>query len=152
MAELIGIDPGLSGGIVAIDDEYFAVHEMPVIKNGTKSMIDADALAKILRQYTVKLAVIEKVGAMPGQGVTSMYNFGYGCGIIEGLAASFAVPRVYVRPQEWQKHIFVGIDKSLGKKRGLQYCQQRFPSVQWTEGTADAACIALYGLNQLCSK
>jgi len=141
---IIGIDPGLKGGIVAIGDGEVIAHKMPIIKNDGKSVINAAGLADIIQSIPHEHAVVEKVHAMPGQGVTSMFNFGFGCGVIDGVLSALDVPRTYVRPQEWQRQVFVGIDKSLGKKRGLQYCRQYWPAFKWDEGTADAACIAMW--------
>ena len=148
MSFTIGIDPGLKGGIsVLMHDRVYQVEKMPVIKNGTKQVINAQGLRDFLIEYdSAKLAVIEKVHAMPGQGVTSMFNFGFGCGLIEGILTCLCIPFVYVTPQAWQKALLGGIDSKLEKKRSTVYCQQRWPSVtKWTDGTADATCMAYWG-------
>ena len=153
MAKVIGIDPGLSGGIaVFFDDAPFAIYKMPVIKSGTKKVLDTHGLVEILQEFDADVAVIEKVHAMPGQGVSSMFNFGMGFGILQGALAALSIPMLFVTPQTWQKGIFNGIDSKLGKKRSIVYCKSRWPKEKWSDGTADAAYIALYGVNQLCSK
>jgi len=155
MAKVIGIDPGLSGGIAVIDNGHvIAIHKMPVVKSGSKREIDPYIFTDILKQYDGHfVATIEKVHAMPGQGVTSMFNFGMGFGTLKGALAALSIPILFATPQAWQKGLFSGIDAKLGKKRSIVYCKSRWPNVgKWTDGTADAACIALYGLNQLCSK
>lgn len=148
MARVIGIDPGLSGGIAVIDNGHIlAIHKMPVVKSGTKKVIDPHGFAEMLKEYDdCAVAVIEKVHAMPGQGVSSMFNFGMGFGILQGALAALSIPTLFATPQTWQKGIFNGIDAKLGKKRSIVYCKSRWPNVsKWTDGTADAACIALYG-------
>lgn len=155
MARVVGIDPGLSGGIaVFFDDVPFAIYKMPVIKSGTKKVLDTHGVIEILEKFEeFDVAVVEKVHAMPDQGVSSMFNFGMGFGILQGVLAALSIPTLFATPQTWQKDIFSGIDAKLGKKRSIVYCKNRWPDVdKWSDGTADAACIAMYGLNQLPSK
>lgn len=144
----IGIDPGLSGGIAVLSGMHvLQLHKMPVIKNGTKKVIDTHALVELLQGYDhAGLTVIEKVHAMPKQGVSSTFTFGFGCGILEGVLAGLSMPMAYVTPQAWQKSMFNGIDAALGKKRSTAFARKRWPSVKkWNDGMADAACIALWG-------
>ena len=155
MAKVIGIDPGLSGGVTVFGcGSPLAIYKMPVVKSGTKKVLDTHNFVEILKAFNdVDVAVIEKVHAMPGQGVSSMFNFGMGFGILQGALAALSIPMLFVTPQTWQKGIFNGIDSKLGKKRSIVYCKSRWPDIgKWSDGTADAACIALYGANQLCSK
>lgn len=142
----IGIDPGLTGGIAVVEfGRIIETHKMPVIKSDTKKRIDARMLRSILveRDYASRV-IIEKVHAMPGQGVSSMFTFGFGCGIIEGVLAGLCMPVEYVTPQKWQS-ILNGIDTKLKKKRSVVYCKGRFPLItKITDGEADAACMALW--------
>lgn len=142
----IGIDPGLSGGIAVVENGWLLEsHRMPVVKFGTKRVIDSRGLSDILveRDYA-KRVIIEKVHAMPGQGVSSMFTFGFGCGVIEGVLAALHMPFEYVTPQKWQS-VLNGIDSSLKKKRSVVYCKGRFPMItKITDGEADAVCMALW--------
>lgn len=146
----LGIDPGLSGGLASIDTvlNRLQTWPMPVIKNGTKKVLNTAELSLWFNDhFEADAVVIERVHAMPGQGVTSMFNFGYGCGLLEGMATGFSLPVEFVTPQAWQKEFFNGIPQSLGKKRSILFFQQRWPSFgqRVTDGEADAACIALWG-------
>lgn len=131
---------------------------MPTIMNGKgKNLVDASALYKILDEENVERVIIEKVGAMPGQGVTSMFSFGYGCGVIEGVVACLRVPYEFVTPQAWMKVVLAGMTKGEYKASPL-YCQRRFPNQNWMatarskkmhDGMTDSACIAMYLLTKL---
>jgi crossover junction endodeoxyribonuclease RuvC len=97
------------------------------------------------------ICYIEKVSAMPKQGVTSMFNFGFSTGAIHGIVATLGIPRYLVTPQRWKNNILVGTKKD--KEAAIDYCRRAFPSVTLlaTEksrkphsGMADAICIALY--------
>lgn len=143
---IVGMDPGLKGGIVALKDgEVVAANRMPIHK--TTKQIDWHYLSGCLAGIKPKLAVIEKVHAMPGQGVTSMFSFGTNYGGLLGVCAGLGIPFVLVRPQEWQKLILSGIDKKHGKGRSRIYCAQRWPGIeplQRHDGLSDAACMALW--------
>ena len=143
---VIGIDPGLKGGIVVMVDGRIAkASKMPVIKGDGGSWIDFADVASIIKYERPDLVAIEKVHSMPGQGVASVFTFGLGFGGLIGVCAGVSVAYNLVRPQEWQKKVFVGMDKSLGKGRGILYCKQRYPECEPShkhDGIADAACIA----------
>jgi crossover junction endodeoxyribonuclease RuvC len=94
----------------------------------------------------VSVIYLEKVHAMPGQGVTSMFKFGEGYGSFKGIMAALAIPYVEITPQSWQKVMFAGISKELGKKRSVYKIGQLFPSLtKIDDGSADALCMSLYG-------
>lgn len=94
----------------------------------------------------VDLVILEKVHAMPKQGVTSSFTFGEVYGSIKGILAALAIPYVEVIPQAWQKIMFAGISKDLGKKRSIYKVSQLFPSLtRLDDGSADALCMSLYG-------
>lgn len=157
MKFVLGIDPGLKGGLVFMNENgIISSHKMPVVKDGGKSCIDCEELAflidsKMVRSDYQSRIVIEKVHAMPKQGVTSVFTFGEGFGVLKGMAAAFDIPLLLVRPQEWQKAILGGIDKSLGKARSTVYCKQLYPDLKDLhkhDGLADAACIAEWGMRR----
>lgn len=143
---VIGIDPGLGGGLVVMVDGRIAkALKMPIVKGDGGSWVDFGEVASIIRYERPDLVAIEKVHSMPGQGVASVFTFGLGFGGLIGVCAGVSVAYNLVRPQEWQKKVFVGMDKSLGKGRGILYCKQRYPECEPShkhDGIADAACIA----------
>lgn len=157
MTMFIGIDPGLSGGLAFID-EYGPAHvaKMPVITNAGKKVIDSGAVRDLVEKLCgihQPVAVIEKVHAMPGQGVTSMFSFGYGYGLLAGILSAMRVPVEHVRPQAWQSVVLGGIDKSLGKKRSVVWAKDRFPMLgELSDGQADALAMAYYGQLKLAGK
>ena len=121
---ICAIDPGYTGAIAFLSDDGVLIEivDMPVIKHDGKTRIVATELAVILDSRSMDIAylVIERVGARPGQGVTSMFNFGYGAGLVEGIAAALFVPYFHVLPQTWKRQMGVGADK--GACRAL--CQK----------------------------
>ena len=109
--KIIGIDPGLSGAIAIFENKKVTnIYEMPVMSEGKKNkrQINSAQLVKILRdniQANDEVSVVvEQVNAMPGQGVTSMFNFGQSFGAIKGVCAALNLPIFFVRPSKWKKH------------------------------------------------
>jgi len=150
-----GIDPGFTGAIALYwpDTGKLEVHDMPVMKNPKgKTIINPHGVLDVLANEGGKsLAVIEQVGAMPGQGVSSMWRFGQGVGHLEMACAACKLPLKYVTPATWKKHFNLSRDK--GVSRGV--AMQRFPdqAQQFSrvkdDGRAEAALIALYGAEKL---
>ena len=108
---IIGIDPGLSGAIAILDDfKIFNIYDMPVMAEGkkNKNQLNSAQLVNILNKHVLKkentFVIVEQVSAMPGQGVTSMFNFGQTFGSIKGICAALGLPIFYVRPAKWKKH------------------------------------------------
>lgn len=143
---VIGIDPGLKGGIVVMVDGRIAkTVKMPVVKGDGGSWVDFGEVAAILKYERPDVVAIEKVHSMPGQGVASVFTFGLGFGGLIGVCAGLGVPYELVRPLAWQKIVFAGLDKKLGKGRGILHCKQKYPECEPAhkhDGIADAACIA----------
>jgi crossover junction endodeoxyribonuclease RuvC len=110
--KVLGIDPGLKGGLAMVEDgRLIHVAPMPVValENG-KNRVSTDGLRDFLETCArdPDEIWIEEVGARPGQGVTSMFNFGFGCGVLLGFFRSACPEAVinYIRPQKWQKHFW----------------------------------------------
>ena len=108
---IIGIDPGLSGGIAILDDlKIYDIFDMPIMSEGkkNKNQLNSAQLVNILNKHVIKkentFVIVEQVSAMPGQGVTSMFNFGQTFGSIKGICAALGLPIFYVRPAKWKKH------------------------------------------------
>lgn len=161
----IGIDPGISGAIVAANfaTEEFHFHDMPVLKVSTggknKKMIDACTIAGILSKYTRDQekgigrpsVFIESVNAMPGQGVTSMFNFGMGYGIILGVLAALQMGGTRVSPVRWKRYVLKDMGK--GKEASIVRAMELFPHVAGNlvvgnkkyDGRAEALLLSYYG-------
>tara|TARA_B100000767_G_C19540813_1_gene440704 strand:+ start:26 stop:520 length:495 start_codon:yes stop_codon:yes gene_type:complete len=108
---IIGIDPGLSGGIAILEDNKIKeMFDMPVMAEGKKNkrQLNSAFLAKLVKDNIKDIEntviVVEQVNAMPGQGVTSMFNFGQTFGAIKGICAALELPIFFVRPAKWKKH------------------------------------------------
>ena len=109
--KIIGIDPGLSGAIAVLEDnKVLGIYDMPVMAEGKKSkrQLNSAELVSIIKKHNNnndELAiVVEQVNAMPGQGVTSMFNFGQTFGAIKGVCAALELPIFFVRPTKWKKY------------------------------------------------
>ena len=109
--KIIGIDPGLSGAIAILEDKkVLSIFDMPVMAEGKKNkrQLNSARLVDIIKE-NIKVnddiaVVVEQVNAMPGQGVTSMFNFGQTFGAIKGVCAALKLPIFFVRPSKWKKH------------------------------------------------
>ena len=109
--KIIGIDPGLSGAIAILEDKkVFSIIDMPVMAEGKKNkrQLNSAQLVNIIKENVKKedetVVVVEQVNAMPGQGVTSMFNFGQTFGAIKGVCAALNLPIFFVRPSKWKKY------------------------------------------------
>ena len=127
---IIGIDPGLSGSICFFENgKILDVVEMPTMIEGKKnkkqvngSQIYNEILKKIshLDKSDVKV-VIEQVSAMPGQGVTSMFNFGQSFGILKGICSAMQLPVYFVRPAKWKKYFnLINSEKDASRTRAIE--------------------------------
>ena len=154
MTTVIGIDPGLTGAVAVIEpDGSYAVWDLSVMPVGTgkgrvKNKINGAALAAVLRDATdcQGLAKVEKVAAMPGQGVAGMLSLGHSAGVIEGVLAALGIPFEMVTPQKWKKAAgLIGSEKDASRTKA----QQLFPAASLSRkkdiGRADALLIAKYG-------
>ncbi len=109
--KIIGVDPGLSGAIAILEDKkVLGIFDMPVMSEGKKNkrQLNSALLVSLLRENIIDndevAVVVEQVNAMPGQGVTSMFNFGQTFGAIKGICAALNLPIFFVRPSKWKKH------------------------------------------------
>ena len=151
--KVMSIDPGLSGAMAVFDgDDLIAVVDMPtheLSRNGkAKRQIAASTLAGIFTQHDPRHVIVEKVSAMPGQGVTSMFSFGRSLGIIEGIVAAYDIPVTYVTPGVWTKGIGRGAGKDASRARACELYpshQKSFARVK-DDGRADAVLIGAWYL------
>jgi len=162
VTNIIGIDPGLSGGICVLDPngDIETLITTPVIKMKTKKEHDTHAMSKIFRDQIVKgrypAIFLETVHAHPKQGVVSMFNFGKGYGMWIGIAHALLFPLYHVRPQEWKKEMLKGTDKSKGA--AIIKCKEMVPDINLKrtdrskidhDGMAEAYLIARFGYERI---
>ena len=154
----LGIDPGLSGALAFYnkDDHSLALHDMPVVemvRNGkAKREVSPHLISEIIGGCPTQSAkaFVERVSAMPGQGVTSVFSFGRSSGIIEGALAALGVSYTLVTPQAWMKATGIRAGKDGSRQRAMEL----FPNYadlfarKKDDGRSDAALIAYYGASQ----
>ena len=126
---IIGIDPGISGSICFFKNgKILEVIEMPVMTEGKKNkkqvngaQIYNEILKRISRKDDEIRVVIEQVSAMPGQGVTSMFNFGQSFGILKGICSAMQLPMFFVRPAKWKKYFnLINSQKDASRTRAIE--------------------------------
>jgi len=130
---IIGIDPGLSGGIAILDNsKVVELFDMPVMPDGKKNkrQLNSALLVKLIKDNIKNLEdtvmVVEQVNAMPGQGVTSMFNFGQTFGAIKGICAALGIPIFLVRPAKWKKHFeLINSSKDSSRTKAIEM----YPSI-----------------------
>ena len=127
---IIGIDPGVSGSICFLKDgKILDVIEMPVMNEGKKNKKQVNG-AQIYNEITEKInknsetnirVVIEHVTAMPGQGVTSMFNFGQSFGVLKGICSAMRLPMFFVRPAKWKRYYnLINSEKDASRTRAIE--------------------------------
>ena len=127
---IIGIDPGISGSICFFQDgKIIDVLEMPTMTegkknkkqvNGSQIFNEISARIKRLDNKDIKV-VVEQVSAMPGQGVTSMFNFGQSFGILKGICSAMQLPIYFVRPTKWKKYFnLINSEKDASRTRAIE--------------------------------
>ena len=127
---IIGIDPGISGSICFLQDgKILDVIEMPTMTEGKKnkkqvngSQIYNEICKRIdkIEKQEIRI-VIEQVSAMPGQGVTSMFNFGQSFGILKGISSAMQLPMYFVRPAKWKKYFnLINSEKDASRTRAIE--------------------------------
>ena len=126
---IIGIDPGISGSICFFENgKILEVIEMPVMTEGKKNKKQVNG-AQIYNEFLKRInekddqirVVIEQVSAMPGQGVTSMFNFGQSYGILKGICSAMQLPMFFVRPAKWKKYFnLINSQKDASRTRAIE--------------------------------
>ena len=149
----IGIDPGLSGAVVVLQDDLPTEwYRMPTMKTGSANRVNAAALAAIIRRSIFDdeetRAYVELVSSMPGQGVASMFSFGHSAGVIQGVLGAYRMPVKMVTPQSWKKRAgLIGKDKESSRTLAIQMWPEwrDLDKKGVGQAFADAAFIALFG-------
>tara|TARA_B100000902_G_C27284023_1_gene903413 strand:+ start:703 stop:1197 length:495 start_codon:yes stop_codon:yes gene_type:complete len=153
---IIGIDPGISGSICFFEDgKILDVVEMPTMiegkknkrqVNGSQVYNEISKRIKKIDKRNIKV-IIEQVSAMPGQGVTSMFNFGQSFGILKGMCSAMQLPMYFVRPAKWKKYFnLINSEKDASRTKAIEI----FPyyssnlSKKKDSNKADAILIASY--------
>ena len=127
---IIGIDPGISGSICFFQDgKIIDVVEMPTMTEGKKNkkQVNGSQIFNEISDRIRKLdkkdikVIIEQVSAMPGQGVTSMFNFGQSFGILKGICSAMQLPMYFVRPAKWKKYFnLINSEKDASRTRAIE--------------------------------
>ena len=126
--KIIGIDPGLSGAIAVLENNnVLNIFDIPVMSEGKKNkrQLNSALLVNLLKENIIKdeevAVVVEQVNAMPGQGVTSMFNFGQTFGAIKGICAALELPIYFVRPSKWKKHFeLINSSKDASRTKAVE--------------------------------
>lgn len=152
---IIGIDPGQTGALAALVEGHVVwVRDMPVMaRRAGGQQVDGNALAAGLREllaessHLARLAVLERVGSMPGQGVASAFRFGQSDGVVRGVLGALGIPFEEVSPAAWKHALHLtGAAKDAARTMAIQ----RFPEVaellrrKRDVGRADALLIAAW--------
>jgi crossover junction endodeoxyribonuclease RuvC len=152
----VGIDPGLLGALAALDATGVVVGTWPMPVAGSE--VHAAGVADLLRSLRcldghqdIGRVCLEKVGAMPKQGVSSTFRFGTGWGMVRGVCAALGLPVALVPATVWKKQVLLGLPHD--KAGAVQFCTSRWPTTDLVrpgcrvphDGIADALCLAEYG-------
>ena len=151
---VIGIDPGINGAISIIENKkILEVYDTPTMIEGKKNkkQINGAQVTNIIKERIKDqkevIVVVEHVNAMPGQGVTSMFNFGQSFGVIKGICAALNLPIYFVRPTKWKKYFnLIKTNKDASRTKVIE----AYPEIsnklhrKKDSNRADAILIALY--------
>ena len=156
---IIGIDPGISGAICFFHDgKIIDVIDMPSMAEGKKNkkQVNGNQLFNEIKSHLLQInqdeacVIVEHVTAMPGQGVTSMFNFGQSFGVIKGICSALSIPIHFVRPTKWKKYYnLINTSKDASRSRAIEI----FPKIsdklkrKKDSNKADAILIASYYYN-----
>ena len=151
---IIGIDPGISGAISVVENKkVLEVYDTPTMIDGKKNkrQINSAQVTNIIKERLNSdkdvIVVVEHVNAMPGQGVTSMFNFGQSFGVIKGICAALSLPIYFVRPVKWKKHFnLIKTNKDASRTKVIEVYPELSNKLHRKKDSnrADAILIALY--------
>lgn len=160
---ILGIDPGFSGALAAVDSstrQIVGLIDMPtlsVVRGGSrKPEVNPHGISAFVRETNAALAYLEQVQARPGQGGSSIFRFGEGYGVVQGVMAMLGLPLTKVTPQTWIKAMRVvapatATADASRKDASRARAMELFPGhahlfqAKCHDGRAEAALIALYG-------
>jgi len=152
---IFGIDPGISGAVsIFKNNKFVEVLDMPTMIDGKKNkrQVNGAQFAHIIKEYSngydgEMSVIVEQVNAMPGQGVTSMFNFGQSFGVIKGVCSALNIPIYFVRPLKWKKYFdLVKTHKDASRTKAIQIYPHISDKISRKKDSnkADAILIASY--------
>jgi crossover junction endodeoxyribonuclease RuvC len=153
---IIGIDPGITGAISVLENKkVIEVYDTPTMIDGKKNkrQVNGAQVTNIIKESLNKdkdkevVVVVEHVNAMPGQGVTSMFNFGQSFGVIKGICSALSLPIYFVRPAKWKKHFnLIKTNKDASRTKVIQIYPEISSKLSRKKDSnkADAILIARY--------
>ena len=151
---IIGIDPGISGAISIVENKkIIEVYDTPTMIDGKKNkkQVNGAQVSNIIKERLNSekevVVVVEHVNAMPGQGVTSMFNFGQSFGVIKGICAALSIPIHFVRPTKWKKHFnLIKTNKDASRTKVIEAYPEISSKLHRKKDSnrADAILISLY--------
>ena len=152
---IFGIDPGISGAIsIFKNNKFVEVLDMPTMIDGKKNkrQVNGAQFAHIIKEYSngyegEMRVIVEQVNAMPGQGVTSMFNFGQSFGVIKGVCSALNIPIYFVRPLKWKKYFdLVKTNKDASRTKAIEIYPHISDKISRKKDSnkADAILIASY--------
>ena len=151
---IFGIDPGVSGAISVLENKkVIEVFDMPTMIDGKKNkrQVNGAHVTNIIKERIDNekeiAVVVEHVNAMPGQGVTSMFNFGQSFGVIKGICSALGLPIYFVRPTKWKKHFnLIKTNKEASRTKVIEVYPEISSKLHRKKDSnkADAILIARY--------
>ena len=151
---IFGIDPGVSGAISLLENKkIIEIFDMPTMIDGKKNkkQVNGAQVTNIIKERLNSdketIVVVEHVNAMPGQGVTSMFNFGQSFGVIKGICSALGLPIYFVRPTKWKKHFnLIKTNKDASRTKVIQIYPEISSKISRKKDSnkADAILIARY--------
>lgn len=148
---ILGVDPGRGGALAIIDSDTKELIHITDIKSKNE-FINYPKILNTLQEFKIDIAYIEKVHAMPTDGVSSAFAFGKATGVMLGAIVACNIALREVSPQEWQKTLGLGAryaTRTLRKQAHLKEACRKFPGTKIHLYKADAVLIALYGAHQV---
>ena len=151
---IFGIDPGVSGAISILENKkVIEIFDMPTMIDGKKNkkQVNGAQVTNIIKERLNTdeevLIVVEHVNAMPGQGVTSMFNFGQSFGVIKGICSALGLPIYFVRPIKWKRHFnLIKTNKDASRTKVIEIYPEISNKISRKKDSnkADAILIARY--------
>ena len=153
---IFGIDPGVSGAISILENKkVIEIFDMPTMIDGKKNkkQVNGSQVTNIIKERLNKdkdkeiIVVVEHVNAMPGQGVTSMFNFGQSFGVIKGICSALSLPIYFVRPTKWKKYFnLIKTNKDASRTKVIEVYPEISSKLSRKKDSnkADAILIARY--------
>ncbi len=146
MLRVLGVDPGaVSGAYALLGPAETEVGDVPIVDR----QVNAAEWSRLVRYFSPDVVVIEKVGAMPKQGVSSTFRFGMGAGLIRGVVAGASLPIIDATPTVWKRWFKLGGDPERSRALAIR----RFPAVEGLShkkdhNRAEALLMALWHIEQ----